>query len=84
MDNDDFFRLPFAKKWRKHSETLGSVMLIFCHFMIASDSPGEWLETEEYEETDVMIDKIDIITVITGNYYVMTDVMTRNNQVMTM
>ena len=41
MDNDDFFRLPFAKKWRKHSETLGSVMLIFCHFMIASDSPGE-------------------------------------------
>ena len=31
-----------------------------------------------------MIDKIDIITVITGNYYVMTDVMTRNNQVMTM
>ena len=27
--------LPKSRKWRKHSETTGSVMLIFCHFMIA-------------------------------------------------
>ena len=27
--------LPKSRKWRKHSESTGSVMLIFCHFVIA-------------------------------------------------
>ena len=35
IDNDVLFRLTFARKWRKLSESLGSVMLIFCHFVIA-------------------------------------------------
>ena len=33
MDND--ICLPFVKKWRKYSETLGSMMLLLYHFVLA-------------------------------------------------
>ena len=54
MTNDVFFRLPFAKveEIEKRSENTGSVMLMFCHYVIAWRATwngricgNEWLRT---------------------------------------
>ena len=41
--------LPKLRKWRKHSKTTGSAMLIFCHW--SRRLRREWLEMEEYVGT---------------------------------
>ena len=35
MDNDVFFSLPFARKWRKHSRDIGISDVILYHFVLS-------------------------------------------------